>query len=202
MKTLTIRRLALRRAGAAPDALASLAPCPARRRFASLGGRARLGALLVLATAGLTAPALAGKPRASSSRKKAATVEKVEKPRKAPVIDYGESYGLTRNRKTALPVEAAPVVELAGLSQAQVGVVVKDRLADLDYCWSRMLTGERVPGTAVLKLSIEMTGEVAGIDVGGDVPDGACSCIETAARRWTFPAAAIASEVEYPVTLK
>ena len=161
-------------------------------------------ALVVLATAGLAAPALAGKPRASSSRKKAATVEKAErvkKPVPAPVIDYGESYGL-KPRSSALPVEAAPVVELAGLSQAQVGQVVKDRLADLDYCWSRMLTGERVPGTAVLKLSIEMTGEVAAIDVGGDVPDGACSCIETAAKRWTFPATSIASDVEYPVSLK
>jgi hypothetical protein len=159
-------------------------------------------ALVVLATAGLTAPALAGKPRASSSRKKPVTVEKAERARKpAPVIDYGESYGL-KPRSTALPAEAAPVVELAGLSQAQVGQVVKDRLADLDYCWSRMLTGERVPGTAVLKLSIEMTGEVAAIDVGGDVPDGACACIETADRRWTFPTAAIASDVEYPVTLK
>jgi hypothetical protein len=155
--------------------------------------------LLVLAIVGLSAPAFAGKPR-TSHRKKSA-VEKVA--RKAAVIDYGGSYGLSRKGRTsALPAETAPVVELAGLSATQVGQVVKERLGDLDYCWSRMLTGERVPGTAVLKLSIEMTGEVATIDVGGDVPDGACSCIESAARRWTFPAAAIASEIEYPVTLK
>jgi hypothetical protein len=157
-------------------------------------------ALVVIATVGLAAPALAGKPRPSSSHRRKPVVERVEKGKK-PAIDFGESYGLA-GRKAALPVEAAPVVELVGLTQVQVGEVVKARLADLDYCWSRMLTGERVPGTAVLRLSIDMTGAVTATDVGGDVPDDARRCIAAAARRWTFPAAAIASDVEYPVTLK
>lgn len=159
-------------------------------------------ALAVLASLGAVAvPAVAG-PR----KKKAAVATfttAVAPMKKSTQADAGDSFALGRpSRAAATPVgDAAPIVELRGLSTAQVGAVVKAKRTDLEACWLRVPAAQRGATTAVLRFAIDATGEVTSADVAG-VPDTARGCIAAAAASWTFPAADIATDADYAIALR
>jgi len=163
--------------------------------------------LVVLATLGAVAvPAAAGpgKRRAPARKKPAAAAVEVDRAplKKARAADCGDGFDLSRSRRSAPPSgDAIPVVELRALTDAQVGSVVKDRRADVEYCWLRVPADHRAATTAVLRFAIDSTGEVTAADVTG-VPAAARTCIATAAAAWTFPAADVASDVEYAIELR
>jgi hypothetical protein len=145
----------------------------------------------------LSVPAMADKP----NKKKSVAA----KSKKAPVIRYGESFDLSRPaRKAARPVdEDIMEIEYRTVSLAQVGKVIKDRAADLEYCWLRLpATHRKHETTALLRLSIHPTGTLASAEVLGQVPPACTKCILAQASKWTFPEADTLTTVDYPITLK
>lgn len=146
-------------------------------------------AIAIVGALGLCAtPALAGKPQPKKLS--------VKKP------NCGESFDLLP-RKASTPTGDSDQVAKKLLSQAQVGMVVKAKLADVQYCWNRLPSTQRkVDTTAILKLSIEATGEVETVDVDGGVPADAQRCIAVAAAKWQFPVADQVGQFEYAVALR
>lgn len=123
--------------------------------------------------------------------------------KKAPLKkpNCGESFDLAP-RHAALPTEAEHVVKKT-LTDGQVAIVVKAKLADVQYCWNRLPPAQRkVDTTAILKLAIDATGEVETVDVGGLVSLDAQRCIAVAASKWQFPVADEVGEFEYAVALR
>lgn len=164
-------------------------------------------ALVVLASLGVVAaPAVAGprKKKAAAATGAVSTFTTAVAPiKKSAHTDYGDSFVLSRpGRAAASPLgDAAPIVELRGLSTAQVGAVVKANRIDLEYCWLRLPAAQRAATTAVLRLAIDTAGSVTTADVTG-VPDAARGCIASAADGWSFPTADIATDVDYAVDLR
>jgi hypothetical protein len=159
-------------------------------------------ALVVLAGLGAVAvPAVAG-PRKKKPGVSTFTTA-VAPMKKSTQADAGESFVLARpGRAAATPAgDAAPIVELRGLSTAQVGAVVKAGRADLEACWLRVPAAQRGATTAVLRFAIDATGAVTSADVAG-VPAAARGCIAAAAAGWTFPAADIATDADYAIALR
>jgi hypothetical protein len=54
----------------------------------------------------------------------------------------------------------------------------------------------------MLKLDVEPSGKVSGLELSGDVPAGAHKCISEAVLRWQFPVVEEGSEVETGVSLR
>jgi len=118
-------------------------------------------------------------------------------------VSIGESYDVLKpGRRTALPGEAEMVIVPRSLTQIQVGAVVKQRSAELDYCWQRLAILDRVPSTAVLKLKIDVNGVVTSMSVGGDAPAVVNTCLKETIPHWTFPEAETKSDVSYPVAFR
>ena len=114
----------------------------------------------------------------------------------------GQSYDLPqREHKKQLPHDSE-TAKPKSLTLAQVAAVVKARGEEVAYCWDRLPPSQRVAGTALLRFSIEPSGKVAELAIGGDAPDAAVSCLSDCARRWAFPAAEVKSDLEYPIRLK
>ena len=163
-------------------------------------------ALVVLASFGVArAPAVAGPKKKKPAP--AATVSTfttaVAPIKKSAHTDYGDAFVLSRPvRAAATPLgDAAPIVELRGLSTAQVGAVVKANRIDLEYCWLRLPAAQRTATTAVLRLAIDTSGSVTTAEITG-VPDAARGCIASAADGWSFPTADIATDIDYAVDLR
>jgi hypothetical protein len=115
----------------------------------------------------------------------------------------GESYDVLKpGRRTALPGEAEMVIVPRSLTQIQVGEVVKEKRAELDYCWQRLGVLDRMPSTAVLKLKIDVSGNVTSLAVGGDAPAVVNACLKECVPHWTFPEAETKSDVAYPVAFR
>ncbi|HEY1555115.1 MAG TPA: hypothetical protein VGF94_09820 [Kofleriaceae bacterium] len=139
----------------------------------------------------VAAPAFAGAP----------------KPGPDPIakLDLGQSFELGPRHHIAPPQPAEDVaapVKPHALSDAQVAKVVTDRLGDLSHCWNKLPAKQRMDCTAVLRMSIAPAGGVVDVSLGGDAPEGARQCMIEAVGRWSFPATAIESQVEYPVALR
>lgn len=121
-------------------------------------------------------------------------------------VSLGESYDVLKpgrgSARTALPGEAEMVVVPRSLSQQQVGAVVKAKSAELDYCWQRLSIIDRVPSTAVLKLKIDVMGNVTSLAIGGDAPASVNACLKEAVPHWVFPEAETKSELSYPVAFR
>ena len=120
-------------------------------------------------------------------------------------VSLGESYDILkpgRGTRSALPGEAEMVVVPRSLTAQQVGVVVKEKRAELDYCWQRLAIIDRVPSTAVLKLKIDVEGKVTSLSIGGDAPASVNACLKEAVPHWVFPEAETKSEVSYPVAFR
>lgn len=165
-----------------------------------------------LVIAVLATPALAGggkAPQKVAPAKAAAAVE-VQPAAKKLVESYdlgktslGEGYDVLKpGRRTALPGEAEMVIIPRSLTQIQVGEVVKEKRAELDYCWQRLAVLDRMPSTAVLKLKIDATGNVTSLAIGGDAPAVVNACLKECVPHWTFPEAETKSDVAYPVAFR
>lgn len=174
-----------------------------------------------LVIAVLATPALAG---GKQPRFKAAPVAKLPKleavPADAPVelqpaakklvesydlgkTALGESYDVLKpGRRAALPGEAEMLIIPRSLTQIQVGEVVKEKRAELDYCWQRLGVLDRVPSTAVLKLKIDAEGKVTSLAIGGDAPAVVNACLKETVPHWAFPEAETKSDVAYPVAFR
>ncbi len=115
----------------------------------------------------------------------------------------GDSYDVLKpGRRSALPAEAEMVVIPRSLTSIQVGAVVKEKRAELDYCWQRLSIIDRVPSTAVLKLKIDVEGKVTSLAIGGDAPAVVNSCLKETVPQWVFPEAETKSELSYPVAFR
>jgi hypothetical protein len=115
----------------------------------------------------------------------------------------GDSYDVLKpGRRSALPAEAEMVVIPRSLTSIQVGAVVKDKRAELDYCWQRLSIIDRVPSTAVLKLKIDVEGKVTSLSIGGDAPAVVNSCLKETVPHWVFPEAETKSDLSYPVAFR
>ncbi len=115
----------------------------------------------------------------------------------------GESYDVLKpGRRGALPAEAELVIVPRSLTQIQVGEVVKEKRAELDYCWQRLGILDRVPSTAVLKLKIDISGNVTSLSIGGDAPAVVNACLKETVPHWAFPEAETRSDVAYPVAFR
>ncbi|MBL9014995.1 MAG: hypothetical protein JNL83_12505 [Myxococcales bacterium] len=120
-------------------------------------------------------------------------------------VSLGESYDILkpgRGTRSALPGEAEMIVVPRSLTPQQVGVVVKEKSAELDYCWQRLAIIDRVPSTAVLKLKIDVMGKVTSLAIGGDAPASVNACLKEAVPHWVFPEAETKSEISYPVAFR
>lgn len=176
-----------------------------------------------LVIAVLATPALAGgkaqpnlKPATVAKLDKIAPLPKLAdvpvetKPEKKLVESYdlgkaamGDAYDVLKpGRRSALPAEAELVVIPRSLTSIQVGAVVKEKRADLDYCWQRLSIIDRVPSTAVLKLKIDVEGKVTSLSIGGDAPAVVNSCLKEAVPHWVFPEAETKSDISYPVAFR
>lgn len=116
---------------------------------------------------------------------------------------FGEAYDVLKpGRRAALPGEAELVIVPRSLTQIQVGAVVKEKRNELDYCWQRLAIMDRVPSTAVLKLKIDVTGQVTSLSIAGDAPAVVNSCLKETVPHWAFPEAETKSELSYPVAFR
>jgi hypothetical protein len=105
------------------------------------------------------------------------------KPTKKPAV--GEGYDLPkRGHHTTVPQDAAAVAKVTTVTEAMVAKVAKVRHGEVEY------------------FEIEPTGEVAAIEVCGDAPSAATTCIADLAHRWTFPAVDAKSTIDYPIRLR
>jgi hypothetical protein len=147
--------------------------------------------------ASLASPALAKPTRPAVTPKKA-----VEKPVVDEVskLNLGLGYGL-KARKNEVPETDAETFEAKGLKENQIGAIVREREGDLEYCWLRLPPAKRVVSAAILHLSIEASGQVAAVEVNGDLPVGVAKCITQMAARWAFPVADTASEIDHGIML-
>ena len=180
-----------------------------------------------LVIAVLATPALAGGGKPHSKPAPVAKLDKAAAPKLAAVVStdapveivpaakklverydlgkaaLGESYDVLKpGRRTALPGEAEMVIVPRSLTQIQVGEVVKEKRAELDYCWQRLGVLDRVPSTAVLKLKIDVSGNVTSFAIGGDAPAVVNACLKECVPHWTFPEAETKSDVAYPVAFR
>lgn len=115
----------------------------------------------------------------------------------------GDSYDVLKpGRRTALPGEAEMVIVPRSLTQIQVGEVVKEKRAELDYCWQRVAVLDRMPSTALLKLKVDASGNVTSLAIGGDAPAVVNACLKECVPHWTFPETETKSEVAYPVAFR
>lgn len=155
----------------------------------------------ILVAAGMfglfTAPALAG-----VSKKKPAAPAKRDAVKKSV---FGESFDLAP-RHAALPRETETVEaprQPKTLGDAQLAAVIDKRLPDIEHCWNKLPQRQRLEAcTALLDLTVEPSGSVSAIEIGGDVPAGAHRCITRAVARWRFPTADEPSKVEYGIALR
>lgn len=154
-------------------------------------------ALAIALLGAVTAPALAGGKHPILNLK--AT---------APVVvkaNIGEGYDLPRlDRKAKLPTEAVVETSTASktLTPYQVSEVVKMRRDDVEYCWAGVAILDRMPCTAVLKLSVDPQGNVTSAKVGGDAPASVARCLGDAVTHWSFPTTELKSDVSYPIALR
>jgi hypothetical protein len=123
------------------------------------------------------------------------------KPAKKPAV--GDTYDLPRRgHKTSVPRADATTQKISTVTEAMVAKIAKVRRGEVEYCWERLPASQRTKSTAVLHLEIEASGEVAAVEVGGDAPSEAASCIADLAHRWTFPAVDAKSVVDYTIRLR
>jgi hypothetical protein len=123
--------------------------------------------------------------------------------RGVPPKKIGDDYGLhRRDRRANVPRADDTAAKVTIVTEAMVAKVAKVRRGEVEYCWERLPSTQRIAGTAVLRFAIEPDGSVAAVDFSGDAPGAAAACIADLAHRWTFPAMDAKSVVEYAIRLR
>jgi len=119
-----------------------------------------------------------------------------------PKLNCGENYVLGAH-KNQVPVADTQVAKPKSLSDSQIAEVLKNHLEDINYCWNRLPAKLRASDASLmLSLSVAPKGDVIDKTLVGDAPAEAKSCIAKVVEGWAFPAAELASDVEYPVALR
>jgi len=113
--------------------------------------------------------------------------------------NFGESFEL-KGRFASRPRDIDPAI-VKNVVERQPGRVLKDRMADLEYCWLKLPAGKRVASAAMLRVTVEAEGTVTQARVDGELPAGVARCITSAAQRWVFPVAEARVEIEHGITL-
>jgi hypothetical protein len=129
---------------------------------------------------------------------------KKAKPEKAPVLDLGDHYVLGGHKVEATaPREEVQQFIPRGLSDAQVSTVVQKSSADLQVCWAKLPAAQRADrATAMMNLSIDDTGKVTAVEIGGDVPASTHACITSVVKHWQFPTAETRTIAETGVSMR
>jgi hypothetical protein len=159
--------------------------------------------IVVAVIGALAAPAAADRARSSSK-------PQPQPPPAAGLLDItkkpalGADYDLKRrDHKSTMPTDSATqVAKVRTVTEAQVGQVVKIRRGEVEYCWDRLPPSQRIAGTAVMHFTIAPEGKVAAIEMTGDAPSEAASCLAETAKRWTFPVVDAESLVEFPIWMR
>jgi hypothetical protein len=119
-----------------------------------------------------------------------------------PKLNCGENYVLGAH-KNAVPEADKQVAKPKSLSDAQVADVMKKHADEIQYCWNRLPAKLRASdASVVVSLSVAPKGDVVDKTLVGDAPQEAKACIAGLIERWQFPAAELASDVEYPLALR
>lgn len=119
-----------------------------------------------------------------------------------PKLNCGENYVLGVH-KNLPPAEKEAVAKPKSLSEAQIAEVMKAHLDEVQYCWNRLPAKLRGSDASLtVSLSVAPKGDVIDKTLVGDAPQEAKACIAGLVDRWQFPAAELASDVEYPVALR
>src|SRR5262249_4303852 len=124
------------------------------------------------------------------------------KPAKPDRVKMGEGYDLPRRDRRAGVPRVQATAKLTTLTDAMVAKVAKQRRDEVAYCWERLPRTQRIAGTAVLHFAIAPGGTVESIEVNGDAPAEAASCIAELAHNWMFPAVDTKSSIDYPIRLR
>ena len=178
--------------------------------------------IVALGTVAVASPALAGK-KAKRAKKQEAPKRRLcdelglgitlaartgkAAPTAASVDDAAHasaaSFDISRldDRRGTMPTgDGALRMQAEPLTEAQVGQVVREHRADLDYCWSRLPAAQRSGGGSFdLQLAIDAKGTVASVALGGEPPAALARCVVGAASRWAFPVADTRTELSYGV---
>jgi hypothetical protein len=155
--------------------------------------------LAIVAVIGsLAAPALADRGRLLPVTKPSAAMADPIKS-----LPLGTGYGLSRrDRLAALPTETPKEIKLRPLTDAQVAQTLKVRGEEVNFCWDRLPPSQRIAGTAILHFQIEAEGKVTTVEVSGDAPSEAQSCIREAAEHWVFPRADVPTTIDHALRLR
>lgn len=122
---------------------------------------------------------------------------------KPVVMKMGNDYVLGRHQAASVSGHDVEQIVPKSLTQAQVATVVQSHMADIQNCWDLLPKAQRTDAcTAQLRLTISDAGQVTDIELGGDVPAGAQTCMTSAIAHWTFPVAETKSEIDYGVSLR
>ena len=117
----------------------------------------------------------------------------------APAVGEGYDLGWSDRAGDCPSGDAELTMVAQVLTEAQLGEVVREHSAAIEYCWMRT-PGKRADATAVLQLAIEPGGSVTHVDVTGVAP-AAAACMRQVVARWAFPVTNTPTEAEYPVAL-
>jgi uncharacterized phage protein gp47/JayE len=114
-----------------------------------------------------------------------------------------QSTSLGRRRTVEAPVvEEVEVMRLEPLSSNDVQKVVREHLAEIQYCYDRVASRGKAPtGEVNLAMSIEPSGRVTSVTARAIGISGRNleKCIRSAAKRWRFPSANTETLVDYPL---
>lgn len=150
-----------------------------------------------------TSSALVPFPDLEKGRAVAATRPIKPGKEKPVVLRMGTDYMLGGRKAASVSGHDVEQIVPRSLSQAQAATVVQSHMADIQNCWDLLPKAQRTDAcTAQLRLTISDAGQVTDIELGGDVPAGAHTCMTSAIAHWTFPVAETRSEIEYGISLR
>jgi hypothetical protein len=131
-------------------------------------------------------PVKTGKPVDTIAQSKAA----------ADKFDLGR-----KSRNADRPTDGNEVkMQSKTLSLAVVAGVVSDRQSDLEYCLMQLPEKERGSEEFTLHLTIAPNGTVVDAKATGDqIAEKIDACVQSQAKRWTFPQADAPTEIDYPL---
>lgn len=111
--------------------------------------------------------------------------------------DTGDDFVLGVRRATEITVDDTDKAPVRVVTESAVAKLIRERSAELEYCWLRVPAAKRTATSAMLKLFIEASGAVALADLDGELPAGVTKCITSAASKWTFPSGDEGCEIEH-----
>jgi hypothetical protein len=114
-----------------------------------------------------------------------------------------QTADLGRRRTMEAPVvEEVEQLRLQPLTANDVQKVVREHLAEIQFCYDRVASRSKAPtGEVNLALSIDQAGRVTTASASAPGVSGRTleKCIKGAVKRWRFPSANTETQVDYPL---